>query len=151
MMGGLWHRLTREPISRRNLAQLPARTVRGASQKTSIVFADVTQEHAALIARDWCAFWNTSVWGGRTVDREEAEGLERAWIETAGRVLLPGIRETLRDAVVFNSAIAQGMLAVERLTAKAIHDAGGAAMSGGGVLFWSDLTGLVFVVVQCPP
>lgn len=149
MMGGLWHRMTRERISRRNLVTTPARTMEGAIQTARLVPIEVSPVHAAQLAQSWCSFWNTSSWGGRSVPAVEAAALEREWIAVADRILLERVRAELRDAVVFNSAIAQGMIAAGRLTPRAIADAGESAMQGGSVVFWSDLAGLLLVVVAC--
>lgn len=149
MLGGLWHRLTREPISRRNLTA-PVRTLRAASQKVSVVFVEVTPLQAARLAQSWCSFWNTSPWGGRKIAPAESAELEREWIHCADIILLAAVRASIADAVVFNTAIAKGMQDVQRLTPQSIAKAGSAAMEGGSVLFWSDLSGLLLVVVGAP-
>jgi hypothetical protein len=121
----------------------------GASQTARLVAVDVLPVQAAQLAQSWCSYWNTSSWGGRSVPVTESAELEREWIACADKILLARVRESFRDAAVFNSAIAQGMVGAGRLSARAIADAGDAAMQGGSVLFWSDLAGLLLVVVAC--
>jgi hypothetical protein len=92
-------------------------------------------------------FWRTGTYGNAPRPGTEAETWEKEWVRCAEPFLVP-VQELVADAVVFNSAIGRGLLQVNRLTDRAIFEAGEYARETGGILYWSDLTGLLVIDVS---